>query len=107
MTTTLADPLPMPMDFIPQEPSAPKKPKVLQRSVRGIPIHFDDEPPTIQTTEEASVADLLQQPTETDPSSMPHLERVFYDQAQNKLYKLFNDGTWEYIIVRGYNPTYQ
>ena len=55
----------------------------------------------METTERESVSDLFNQTfveeAEWDPNPMQNLERVFFDNNTNTLYKLFIDGSWEYL----------
>lgn len=85
--------MPKPMDM-PTVPEAPLKPRAQSRVVYAVPFQLE---------EVDSVADLLTEDVETqndwrDPDEL--LEYTHYDDKTNKLYKLYNDGTWDYIIVK-------
>lgn len=88
---------PMPVPEHVSEPSmslinplqmAPKKPRAQRRL----------EVPTT-TTEKESVSELFTdtfvEEAQWDQDPMKNIERVFFDNNTNTLYKLFIDGTWE------------
>lgn len=87
-------------------PAPPTKPRTMPRgTVKAIPINFDDSEedkvPT-NTQEMDSMAEMFQDVKvgNYNPDPLSAIERVFYDQAQDKLYKLYDDGTWDFVIIR-------
>lgn len=72
---------------------APKKPRAARR-FRDVEVKV----------EEVDTVDLLGASTTTPPmhtvsNELDNLERVFYDTATNRLYKLYEDGTWSTVDI--------
>lgn len=96
MSTSAAPLLPLPMfSSAPMEvPSAPKKPTPKQTNPKPIPFQVEE----MDSTSEMF---MLEQdtPAPYDTDIMNKLERVFFDDRTNMLYKLYIDGTWESLKV--------
>lgn len=99
-TDVMPMPLPVTLAMLPQPPTegflktpgAPMKPRTVTRvGLKPVPIEVE---------EKESVSDLfndtfVEESEAWDPNPMASIERVFFDNNTNTLYKLFVDGTWE------------
>lgn len=99
-TDVMPMPLPVVLAMLPppptenflKTPSTPMKPKTTSRvEARAIPIEVE---------EKESVSDLftdtfVEESERWNPDPMASIERVFFDNSTNTLYKLFVDGSWE------------
>lgn len=92
-STKMMSNLPVPEQII-SCPPAPSTRRTESRIVRPIPINIEEVDSVNELLTEATT------PKETRPLEeevMENLEIVFFDRGSNRLYKLFVDGTWEYL----------
>lgn len=104
MAATDVEQIPKP-EIVAFLPPAPTKMKPTSRTVKPVPVNFElDEDEKVLTTftEMDSMAEMFSdiRPGKYNPDPLSALERVFYDEKTEKLYKLYDDGTWDFVIVR-------
>lgn len=75
--------------------TAPKKDKPTTRNAKAIPVTIEE----FDTTDllGASFVPTVIPSVQTQQEWSESLERVFYDEHANGLYKLYINGTWEFI----------